>query len=87
MLDWFKAKLHKLPNPLSILSTRENVIIIQIYPKRHAIAVSHKRRTKTAYIDDNSIKNMMRGGLAFDQNSYTVLKAAATLLKQIINEQ
>lgn len=74
-----------LDSPLNILSTRENVMIIQIHPKRRVISVSYKKNIKTAQFDDNAIHNMLHGGLEFEQNTFTVLGAVARLIAQIIN--
>lgn len=82
MLDWLK-KL-KTVKPLDVLGTRENVLIIQIYPKRRALSVSYKKQVKTATFTNNAIKNMLRGGLEFESNSFQVLGAAANLIAQII---
>lgn len=82
MLDWLKAKL---PNPLSVLGTRENVLIIQIHPKRRAVSVSYKKQVKTAKFSNNAIKNMLKGGVEFESNSFQVLGAVANLIAQIIN--
>lgn len=74
----------KFLEPLSVLATKENVIIVQIHPKRRVIALSYKRTIKTAQFQDNSIKNMLKGGMEFRKNAEPVIIAIAQLLEQLI---
>jgi len=88
MLRALKSFVHFLfGRTLEFLSTRENVIIIQMYPKDRTLAVSYKKQVQTAQFGTNVIKNMMRGGIEFEKNSFEVFNAAAILLAQIIKKQ
>jgi len=73
--------------PLEVLKTRQNVIIIQMYPKDRAIAVSYKGQVRTAQFQNNDMKNMLRSHLDFEEYSFEVFQTAANLLMQIINRQ
>jgi hypothetical protein len=71
-------------NPLNVLTTRENVVIIQIHPKQQVVSVSYKKDVRTAKFSNNVIKNMLKGGLDFESNTFEVLGAVARLIAQII---
>lgn len=84
MLQGIRALFRR---PLEFLRTRENVVIIQMYPKDRTLAVSYKGQVRTAQFGSNAMKNMMRSELEFQEHSLTVFQAAASLLLQIINRK
>ena len=73
--------------PLGIMTTKQNIIIIQIHPKKRLVSVSYKGRVKTAYFNDNTLKNTLKGGIETDSNIISTLTPVAQLLKQLIQEQ
>jgi hypothetical protein len=76
-----------LNGPLHILKTRQNVVIIQLYPKQRVVSVSYKGDIKKGHFADNSIKSMLKGGMEFQENAEQVLGAVGKLLEQLTNKQ
>jgi hypothetical protein len=75
----------KFQNPIHIFSTKENVVIIQIYPDKQALSLSYKGQVKTAKFADNSIKRMLKGGKDFEKETFNVFGAVVRLIAQTIN--
>ena len=72
-------------NPLVFFKTRKNVLIIQMYPKEQVMSVSYKGQVKTAQFHDDSIKQMLKGGKHFEDDTFNVFGAAVRLVAQMIN--
>lgn len=71
--------------PLTFFKTKQNVLIIQMYPKQQVMSVSYKGQVKTAQFHDDSIKQMLKGGKHFEEDTFNVFGAAVRLIAQIIN--
>lgn len=70
-------------SPLHIFRTRENVVLIHLYPKKRVIAVSYKGAVRKGVFDDNAIRNMMANN-DFNKHAVEVLGAVGTLLEQLV---
>ncbi len=68
-----------------ILTSKNNVLIIQAYPKKRRMAVSYKGKVVTSYFTDNTLHNMMTG-VRFRQNTESFLGAVAKMLEQLSNK-
>jgi hypothetical protein len=65
--------------PILIPTTNRNVVIISMFPKKRVITLSYKGETKSALLDDDSLRNMVHGN-NYDKNSLKVFQAVAMLL-------
>jgi hypothetical protein len=71
--------------PVTYFTTKQNVLIIQAYPKKHSVAVSYKGKVVTGFIADNTLHNMLRG-VRFRHNTESFLGAVAKLLEQLTKQ-
>jgi hypothetical protein len=81
-LSALKAKLPQ--SPARIFTTRENVMIIQLFPKKQAISVSYKGQVRKGRFDDDTIKRMLKGGKHFEKDTFSVFGAVVRLIEPII---
>jgi hypothetical protein len=59
------------------------MLLIQVYPKKHVMAVSYKGKVVTANFTDNTLHNMVHN-VRFRKNTESFLGAVAKLLEQLI---
>ncbi len=83
LLSTLRTKVQQ--TPINIFTTRENVMIIQLYPKKGVLSVSYKGKVKTGKFSDNTIRRMLKGGNHFQKDTFSVFGAVVQLIEQIIN--
>jgi hypothetical protein len=84
-LSALKAKL--AGSPINIFTTRQNVMIIQLYPKKEVLSVSYKGKVRTGKFNDDSIRRMLKGGKHFEKDTFSVFGAVVRLIDQIIKSE
>lgn len=70
--------------PMRVLSTKQNVVIIQLFPKNRTMSVSYKGQVKTGAFQDNTLKNLLHNGQDYDKDMLEVLGGIGNLLEQLI---
>lgn len=86
MLQKLKQVLSKLDRPLTFLKTKQNVVIIQLFPKKNVLSVSYKGEVRTAQFNDTSLRRMMKGGKHFEDDTFNVFGAVVHLIADIIKQ-
>jgi hypothetical protein len=86
MLQGLKRFLpgHKPANPFvpDVPIFKENMLLIQAFPKKRTVSVTYNGVTKVGYFGDNTIKKML-AGRHFKENTEQFLGAVGQLIKQL----
>ena len=76
-----KQKASKFIPPVPFF--RENVLLIQAFPKKRTVSVTYKGTTKVGHFSDQTIRNML-AGRHFEKNTETFMGALAQLIQQLM---
>jgi hypothetical protein len=83
MLQGLRNLFRRIPFIPPIPAFKENVLLIQAFPRKKTLTVTYKGHTQHVYFEKQVIRNML-AGRRFEKHTETFVSAIAQSIKQLI---